>query len=114
VSIDIDQFDECSPEELDGLSNAEHILQFLYQNRDKAWKAKEIAKQTSVNENSIHPVLARLEDRELVRHKGAYWAITQDLNRLRQAYNVHRANRLFNNRYGDEDRDEWVDASESH
>ena len=113
MSIDIDQFDERSPEELDGLSNAEHILQFLYANRDKAWKAKEIANQTPVNENSIHPVLARLEDRELVRHKGAYWALTRDLNKLRQAYDVHRANQLFNDRYGGEDRDEWVDASET-
>ena len=113
MSIDIDKFDERSPGELDELSNAERVIRFLYANRDKAWKAKEIARQAGVNENSIHPVLTRLEGRELVRHKGAYWAITNDLDRLRQAYDVHRATRLFNDLYGEEDRDEWVDASES-
>lgn len=113
MSIDIDQFDAHSSEELEELSNAEYVLQFLYDNRDKAWKATEIATQTAVNENSIHPVLGRLEERGLVRHKGAYWAITTELDRLRQAYDIHRANRLFNNLYGDEDRDEWIDASEN-
>jgi len=111
MSIDIDQFNEHSSEKLEELSNAEYVLQFLYDNRDKAWKATEIATQTAVTENSIHPVLGRLEERGLVRHNGAYWAITTELGRLRQAYDIHRANRLFNNLCGDEDRDEWVDMS---
>jgi len=111
MSIDIDQFNEHSSEELEELSNAEYVLQFLYNNRDNAWKATEIATQTAVSENSIHPVLGRLEERGLVRHKGTYWAITTELDRLRQAYDVHRANQLFNNLYTDEDRDEWVDMS---
>jgi Mn-dependent DtxR family transcriptional regulator len=112
MSIDIDQFDERSPEELAELSNPEQVLKFLYENRDQAWKATEIARRTAVNENSLHPVLGRLEERELVRHKGPYWAITDDMDRLRQAYDVHRATRLFDDLYGEEDRDKWIEASE--
>ncbi|WP_241431928.1 hypothetical protein [Natrialba chahannaoensis] len=58
-------------------------------------------------------VLSRLEDRALVRHKGAYWALTDDLERLRQAYDVHGANQLFNDLYRAENRDEWIEASEN-
>ncbi|ADD03719.1 HTH domain protein [Natrialba magadii ATCC 43099] len=113
MSIDINQFNERSPEELEELSNPELVLRFLWENRDRAWKAKEISRRTEINENSIHPVLSRLEDRGLVRHKGAYWALTDDLERLRQAYDVHRANQLFNDLYGAENRDEWIEASEN-
>lgn len=112
MSIDIDRFDERSPEELAELSNPEQVLTFLYENRDRAWKAAEIARRTDVNENSIHPVLARLEDQKLVRHKGPYWAITDDMDRLRHAYDMHRATRLFDDLYGEEDRAEWIEASE--
>ncbi|WP_247729913.1 MarR family transcriptional regulator [Halovivax limisalsi] len=112
MSIDIDRFEEGSPDELRELSNPERVLRFLYGNRERAWKASEIAARTSVSENSIHPVLSRLEDRELVRHKGPYWAITDDLDRLRRAYDTHRVTQLFDDLYGSEDRDEWVSASE--
>jgi DNA-binding IclR family transcriptional regulator len=112
MSIDIDQFDERSPEELADLSNPEHVLRFLYENRDRAWKAKEIARRTPVPENSIHPVLSRLNEQEFVRHKAPYWALTNDLDRLRQAYDHHRVTRLFDDLYGEESRDEWIEASE--
>ena len=112
MSIDIDRFDESSPEELEELSNPELVLRFLWENRDQAWKATEIARRTDVSKNSIHPVLSRLEDRGLVRHKGPYWAITDDREHLRRAYDLHRANHLFSDLYGEEDRDEWLEASE--
>ncbi|AFZ72588.1 helix-turn-helix domain-containing protein [Natronobacterium gregoryi] len=113
MSIDIDRFDERSPEELTELSNPEQVVRFLYENRDRAWKATEIARRTEVNENSIHPVLSRLEERDLVRHKGPYWAITDDLDRLERAYDLHRITRKFDDMYGEEDRDEWIAASEN-
>lgn len=112
MSIDIDRFDESSPEELAELSNPEQVLSFLYENRDRAWKAKEIARRTAVNENSIHPVLSRLEERELVRHKGPYWAITDDTDRLRRAADTHRVTQLFDHLYGEEDRETWVDPND--
>lgn len=112
MSIDIDRFEERSPEELSELSNPERVLAFLYENRNRAWKATEIAKRTEVNENSIHPVLSRLEERGLVRHKGPYWAITDDEDRLWRAYDLHRTTEQFDDLYGEERRDEWIEASE--
>lgn len=112
MSIDIDRFEERSPEQLSEVSNPELVLAFLHENRDRAWKATEIARRTAVNENSIHPVLSRLEERELVRHKGPYWAITDDEDRLRRAYDLHRITDRFDERFGEEDRDEWIAASE--
>jgi membrane protein implicated in regulation of membrane protease activity len=39
---------------------------------------KEISQETDIKKGSIGTVLSRLEDRELVRHKGKYWAIIED------------------------------------
>jgi Mn-dependent DtxR family transcriptional regulator len=112
MSIDIDRFEKGDPEELAEVSNPERVIAFLFENDDRAWKATEIARRTEVNENSIHPVLSRLEKRGLVRHKGPYWAITDDTDRLRRAYDLHRVIRLFDDLYGEEDRDEWIEASD--
>ncbi|WP_331234819.1 helix-turn-helix domain-containing protein [Natronorarus salvus] len=112
MSIDIDRFEEGDPEELEEVSNPERVIAFLFENEDRAWKATEIVRRTGVNENSIHPVLSRLEERGLVRHKGPYWAITDDTDRLRRAYDLHRVTQLFDELYGEEDRDEWVEASD--
>ena len=108
MSIDIDRFDDRPPEDLVETSNAERVVRFLYENRDRAWKAREIARRSEVHENSIHPVLSRLEDRGLVRHKGPYWAITDDKERLRRASDLHRVMASFDELYGEEDREQWV------
>ena len=60
MSIDIEDFEERAPEELEEPSNAERVLRFLYENRDTAWKAATIADRADVNENSISAVLNRL------------------------------------------------------
>ena len=112
MSIDIDRFEESSEEELERTSNPERVLLFLYENRDRAWKAKEIAKRSDVDENSIHPVLNRLEDRGLVRHKGSYWAITDDHDRLSDAHQYHQVTQRLDEQFGEEDREEWVEAAE--
>lgn len=112
MSIDIDRFDDRPPEELVEASNSERVLRFLFENRDRAWKAREIAKRADVHENSIHPVLSRLEERELVRHKGPYWAITNDFDRLRRASDLHRVIAAFEELYGTEDRTRWTGAAD--
>lgn len=112
MSIDIEDFEERPSEELEEPSNAERVLRFLHENRDKAWKASTIAERSGVNENSISAVLNRLKKQDLVRHKGSYWAITDDTERLRHAYQFHRTTQRFDELYGEEDRDEWIEASE--
>ncbi|ELY42957.1 hypothetical protein [Natronorubrum tibetense] len=106
MSIDIETFEETPEEELRDLSNPEKVLQFLLTNDDKAFKAAEIAARTDINENSIHTVLGRLEERDLVRHKGEYWAIG-DRDRIRSFGRYRRATERLNEQYGTEDKEEW-------
>lgn len=113
MSIGIDEFEERSADELRELSNPERVIAFLAGHPDRAWKAAEIAERAGVHENSIHPVLSRLEDRGLVRHKGPYWAITDDEKRVRRAYDHHRTTELFDARYGEEDRGDWLDPADA-
>ena len=108
MAIDIETFENTPEKELRELSNPEKVLQFLLANDDKAFKASEIAAGADVNENSISTVLGRLEDRDLVRHKGEYWAIG-DVDRIRSFEQYRRATERLNERYGVEDREEWLE-----
>lgn len=111
MPISIDTFDEYDSHERRE-TNAERVIQFLVENRDKAFKATEIAEETGVNKNSIQPVLNRLRERDLVRHKEPYWAIG-NLERVRDAYMVHSMNKFLDEELGEEDREEWLSAAES-
>lgn len=80
MPIAIDDF-ESQPEEILGLGEGTQTykaLEFLAENPDKAFTPKEIAEETGIKSGSIGTVLSRLEDRNLVRHKGKYWAIIED------------------------------------
>lgn len=75
-------FDEYDDEngrmDLSEGTNAHAILSLLAENPDNGYSPKEIAESTSVNRGSVGPTLSRLEDRDLVRHKGEVWAIGED------------------------------------
>jgi hypothetical protein len=109
MPISIDEFESHEPG--DGPTNAERVLGFLVRNRDKAYRAIEIAEATGVNENSIHPVLHRLEDRELVRHREPYWAIG-DLDSVRDAAILRSTATFLDEELGPESREEWLTAAE--
>lgn len=106
MPIDIETFDESSSDELNTLTNAEKVVQFLATNDDKAYTPSEIAEQIDIKKNSIGTVLSRLEDRDLVRHKGDYWAIGER-ETVRDAYSTHRIMEALDERYGEEDLEEW-------
>lgn len=106
MTIDIETFETTPEEELREQSNPERVLQFLVANDDQAFKPVEIAERVGINKNSISTVLSRLADRELVRHKGDYWAIGHE-ERLRSFGQYRRATERLNDRYGREDKDEW-------
>lgn len=108
MPISIDEFDSHDPDAKE--TNAEQVLRFLARNRDKAYRAVEIAEVTGVAENSIHPVLRRLEERELVRHKEPYWAIG-DLDAVRDAAEFRSAAAFLDDELGPESRAEWLDAA---
>jgi len=63
MPISIDEFESRDSEKR--RTNAERVVHFLAENRDKAYKAIEIAEATGVDESSIRPVLNRLEERGL-------------------------------------------------
>ena len=107
MPISIDEFDAADDEP----TNAERVVRFLFTNRDKAYKASEIAAETGVSENSIHPVLKRLRERDLVRHKPPYWAIG-DPEAVRDAFVFASTASFLDEELGPEDREEWLNADD--
>lgn len=109
MPIDIDEFESESVDALGGgSSQPERVLSFLVQHADKAFRPVEITAATDVPENSINAVLKRLQDRGLVRHKGMYWAVTADSERLRDLTQYRLVTESMNDLYGTEDPDEWL------
>lgn len=107
MPIDIDTFEAASENDLKYRgTNAERILSFLASHPDQAFTPTELAEETGVLRNSINAVLGRLEDRDLVRHRGHYWAIGED--EALAAYTATRSTaRAMTDRFGPEDPDEW-------
>ena len=85
----------------------EQVLVYLYTNRDKAFTRSEIATGIKEDPNTVGTALSRLKQRHLVRHKGKYWAITEDLNRVQAAYDLHTVTEQLNDEDGGIDPDEW-------
>lgn len=109
MPISIDEFESHDPEK--GETNAERVVRFLGENRDKAYKAIEIAEGAGVDRNSIHPVLNRLEERGLVRHREPYWAIG-DVEEVQNAVLFSSAAAFLDETLGSESREEWLRAAE--
>lgn len=107
MSIDRETFEKASADELEGLSAPDQVLGFLAANDDRAFKAREIASQTGLSEGVVSTALSRLKDRALVVHKGTYWAVTDDEDRLAGHRGYERATALFNDQLGEEDADAW-------
>jgi predicted ArsR family transcriptional regulator len=109
MPISIDEFESHEPG--GGETNAELVVRFLLRNREQAYKAVEIAEATGVKENSIHPVLKRLESSGLIRHREPYWAIA-DPGTVRTAERYRETAALLDDELGPERRSEWLAAAE--
>jgi hypothetical protein len=107
MSIDRDTFENASEDELEELSVPDQVLGFLTAHEDRAFKAREIASQTDLDEGVVSTALSRLKDRDLVEHKATYWAVTDDANRLEGYSGYERATALFNEQFGAEDMETW-------
>ncbi len=116
MSIDRETFEQASEEELADLSATDRVLGFLAANDDRAFEAREVARRTGIDQEVVSTALTRLKNRELVEHKGKYWAITADERRLANHDGYARATALFNEQFGEEDREEWREhaPAESH
>lgn len=110
MPIDIETF-ESSPEDRlqhSGETNADRVMRFLAANPDQAFTQSEIREATGVKAGSISVVLSRLEDRELVRHKGNYWALGK-ADEVAAYASLVESTRAANDRFGEEDIDEWLE-----
>lgn len=110
MPISIDEF-ESGEAPGAGLSTAERVVGFLAANDDKAFTRGEIAEALDADPNTVGTNLSRLKKRGMVRHKGRYWAITEDQERLEAYGGYERATALFNERFGSEDADAWEEAA---
>lgn len=108
MPIDIDRFEDTPEETLQagGPTNAETILSFLASDPDSAYTPKEIHQETEIPRGSVGVVLSRLEEQDLVRHRGEYWAIGAGKNADRALATMGVA-RAATERFGPEDPDEW-------
>lgn len=85
ISIDVFEGDASLEEPTVG----ERVVAFLTVNDDKAFKRGEIAEAIDADPNAVGSALSWLKDRGLVRHRERYWAITDDREHLRGAYDLH-------------------------
>ncbi|RQH00504.1 MarR family transcriptional regulator [Natrarchaeobius oligotrophus] len=104
MSTDRDPFERSSEEEL---SSVDRVLGFLATNDDGALKARTIAREIELDVGAVSTALTRLKSGGLVEHKGTYWAVTSDERRLASHEGYARATAVFNEQFGEEDREEW-------
>jgi len=101
-AIDIDEFENADTDEFEEQNDTERIVLFLNEHDDRAWKAATIAERLGLDTDGVSAILSRLKERGLVRHKRPYWAITDDEERLRSAYRLHRHHETADEQYGEE------------
>jgi len=101
-TIDIEEFEDADADEFEERNDTERIVLFLDENDDRAWKAATIAERLGLETDAVSAILSRLKEREVVRHKRPYWAITDDTERLQSAYRLHRQHVTADDQYGEE------------
>lgn len=108
MPIDIERFEQGAEEELrsSGATNAERILSFLAAHPEQAFTPKEVHEGTGVARGSVGVVLSRLEARDLVRHRGEYWAVAP-VEDVEKTLNAMTTARVVTDRFGPEDPEEW-------
>ena len=109
MPVRIDEFE--SGDLPDGPSVPEQVVAYLYTNRDRAFTRAEIATGIGADPNTVGTALSRLKQRELVRHKGEYWAITDDHERVTAAYDLHSLTERLDSEDGGIDPEEWDDTA---
>ena len=99
------EFDSYDPSQgrldLSEGTNAHAILSFLSRHPGTGFTPKEIHEATGIPRGSVSPTLQRLDDWDLVRHKGEYWAIAED-DRLGAVAAMLTGLEAVSDRYGDD------------
>lgn len=89
----------------------EQVVAYLAIHDDQAFTRAEIASALREDPNTVGTALSRLKANELVRHKGEYWAITADRDRVTAAYDLHSASERLDGADGGIDADVWERAA---
>lgn len=88
------------------------IFQFLVENADKAFRQREIVDAVDVPRGSVGPTLKRLEERELVDHRGQYWKIADAEHATASAGLLGAATAdEIDGGFSDEAIDEWMETA---
>lgn len=109
MPVDIAEFEAGTV--ADAPSVPEQVVTYLYSNRDHAFTRAEIASALDADPNTVGTALSRLKHRGLVRHKGNYWAITDDDKRVADAYDLHTTTERLDADDGGIDPAEWDAAA---
>ncbi|WP_436930240.1 hypothetical protein [Halosimplex halobium] len=105
MPLSIDDFE--SGDLPSGPSVPEQVIRYLLSNNEQAFTRAEIASAIEEAPNTVGTALSQLKDRELVRHKGEYWAITDDIERVTGAYDLHSASEQLDAEDGGINTEEW-------
>lgn len=109
MPVSIDEFESG---DLPGeRSVPEQVIGFLHSHDDKAFTRGEIASAIDEDKNTVGTALSRLKQRDLVRHRGQYWAITTDTERVLAAYDLHTVSTRLDEDDGGIDPVEWDDVA---
>lgn len=110
MPIDIETFESTSEERLreNDARNTERVMRFLASHSDQAFTQNEICEGLGVEKGQLGVVLSRLEDSDLVRHKGGYWTLGGD-DAVAAYSELAESTRAANERFGEEDMDEWLE-----
>jgi hypothetical protein len=105
MPVSIDDFE--SGDLPSGPSVPEQVVTYLHTHRNQAYTRSEIATAIDADPNTVGTALTRLKERDLVRHRGEYWAITNDTDRVTAAYDLHTASERLDDRDGGIDAGAW-------
>ena len=109
MPVSIDEFE--SGEFPGAVSVPEQVITYLYAHRDKAFTRSEIAAGVDESPNAVGTALSRLKADDLVRHKGRYWALTEDVGRVMAAYDLHTITERLDEEDGGIDADAWDEVA---
>lgn len=105
MPVSIDEFESGDLPE--GPSVPEQVITYLRTHRDAAFTRSEIATATDEDPNTVGTALTRLKERDLVRHRGQYWAITEDEQRVAAAYDLHDVSEQLDEADGGIESEHW-------
>ncbi|MUV89761.1 hypothetical protein GJ629_07515 [Halapricum sp. CBA1109] len=105
MPVSIDEFE--SGDLPAGPSVPEQVITYLHTNRDAAFTRSEIATAIDEDPNTVGTALTRLKERDLVRHRGQYWAIVEDEQRVAAAYDLHDVSSRLDDADGGIDSEDW-------